>query len=144
MDSLILLAQAALDIFASNHLNNLKGYEGWFTTNYGGLITDNPNGNAVQPDGKKRPWQKHNTMRLDAIRDEIDKISDNEIEKSVLLTSLIIAMDKVDNGLGHQVSYLKDWSPRSSLSIKLEVPELIKGEWIKELWKILPLSVRLL
>lgn len=110
-----------------NHLNNLDGYEGWFTQNYGGIITKNKNGNAVQDDGRKRPWQKHNTMKLDIIRDEIDKISENEIEKSVLLTSLIMAMDKVDNGLGHQVSYLKDWSPRSSLSMKLEVPELIIG-----------------
>jgi len=92
-----------------NHLNSLVGYEGWFTKNYGGLVTNNPNGNAVQADGKKRPWQKHNTMRLDAIRDEIDIISENEVEKSVLLTSLMMAMDKVDNGLGHQVSYLKEW-----------------------------------
>jgi adenine-specific DNA-methyltransferase len=110
------------------YLNNLKGYEGWYTQNYGGLVTNNPKGSAVQADGKKRPWQKHNTMRLDAIRDEIDKISDNEIEKSVLLTSLMMAMDKVDNGLGHQVSYLKEWSSRSSLNIKLEIPDLITGK----------------
>jgi adenine-specific DNA-methyltransferase len=113
-----------------DHLNSLIGYEGWFTKNYGGLVTDNPKGNAVQTDDKKRPWQKHNSMRLDAIRDEIDKISEDEIEKSVLLTSLISAMDKVDNGLGHQVSYLKDWSPRSYNKIKLEVPELVIGEGI--------------
>lgn len=110
------------------HLNNLKGVDGWFTQNYGGVVTNNIKGNAVQPDGKKRPWQKHNTMRLDAIRDEIDRISDNEVEKSVLLTSLIMAMDKVDNGLGHQVSYLKDWAPRSSNNINLEVPQLIVGD----------------
>lgn len=110
-----------------DHLNSLAGVEGWFTENYGGVITTNPKGTAVQPDGKKRPWQRHNTMKLDAIRAEIDAISEDEVEKSVLLTSLIIAMDKVDNGLGHQVSYLKEWSPRSSIAIKLEVPKLILG-----------------
>lgn len=110
-----------------DYLNSLDGYEGWFTKNYGGVVTNNPKGSAVQSDGKKRPWQKHNTMKLDAIRDEIDIISKDEIEKSVLLTSLIIAMDKVDNGLGHQVSYLKEWSPRSINRIKLEVPKLIYG-----------------
>ena len=111
-----------------DYLNSLEGYEGWFTKNYGGIVTTNDNGSAVQSDGKKRPWQKHNTMKLDAIRDEIDKMTNDEVEKSVLLTSLIVAMDKVDNGLGHQVSYLKDWAPRSSNSIKLEVPKLIKGD----------------
>lgn len=109
------------------HLNNLQGYEGWYTQHYGGVVTTNPKGDAVQSDGKKRPWQKHNTMKLDGIRDEIDKISENEIEKSVLLTSLILAMDKVDNGLGHQVSYLKNWSSRSSLKLSLECPNLIQG-----------------
>lgn len=109
------------------YLNNLKGIDGWFTENYGGIKTNNPKGNAVQSDGKKRYWQKHNTMRLDAIRDEIDKISENEIEKSVLLTSLILALDKVDNSVGHQVSYLKNWSSRSSNKMTLEVPSLISG-----------------
>lgn len=110
-----------------DHLNNLKGKEGWFTENYGGIVTQNPKGSAIQIDGKKRYWQKHNTMKLDAIRDEIDFISDNDIEKSVLLTSLILALDKVENSVGHQVAYLRDWSPRSSQTMKMEVPELIKG-----------------
>jgi adenine-specific DNA-methyltransferase len=113
-----------------DYLNSLPGKRGWFTETYGGLVTNNDNGSAVQSDGKKRPWQEHNTMRLDSIRDEIDNISNNDIEKSVLITSLILAMDKVDNGLGHQVSYLKDWSPRSSNSIKLEVPNLLIGDGV--------------
>ena len=61
---------------------------------------------AIHKDGKKKMWQLHNTMKLDAIREEIDKIINNEIEKAVLLTSLIIAMDKVDSSVGHHV-YLK-------------------------------------
>lgn len=103
-------------------LNNLPGKYGWFSENYGG----EPNGgSAVQKDGRKRIWQLHNTKKLDAIREEIDKIAKDEIEKSVLLTSLIIAMDKVDSSVGHQVSYLKKWAPRAYNTMKMEVPHLI-------------------
>ena len=105
-----------------NHLNNLPGKYGWFSENYGG----EPNGgSAMQKDGRKRIWQLHNTKKLDAIREEIDKITNNKIEKSVLLTSLIIAMDKVDSSVGHQVSYLKKWAPRAYNTMKMEVPRLI-------------------
>jgi len=104
------------------HLNNLPGKYGWFSENYGGETND---GSAVQKDGRKRIWQLHNTKKLDAIREEIDKIAKDEIEKSVLLTSLIIAMDKVDSSVGHQVSYLKKWAPRAYKPMKMEVPRLI-------------------
>lgn len=104
------------------HLNNLPGEYGWFSENYGG----EPNGGlAVQKDGRKRIWQLHNTKKLDAIRGEIDKMAKNEIEKSVLLTSLILAMDKVDSSVGHQVSYLKKWAPRAYNTMKMEAPRLI-------------------
>jgi len=105
-----------------SHLNKLKGKYGWFSENYGGK----PNGgSSVQGDGKKRIWQIHNTMKLDAIREEIENIAKNEIEKSVLLTSLMLAMDKVDSTLGHQVSYLREWAPRAYSTMKMEVPKLI-------------------
>jgi len=38
-------------------------------------------------------------MKLDKIRDEIEIISDNQIERSTLLTSLMFALDKVDSSL---------------------------------------------
>ena len=105
-----------------NHLNHLPGKYGWFSKNYGG----EPNGgSAIQKDGRKRIWQLHNTKKLDAIREEIDKIAEDAIEKSVLLTSLIMAMDKVDSSVGHQVSYLKKWAPRAYKTMKMEVPSLI-------------------
>src|SRR3990170_4710423 len=105
-----------------DHLNNIPGEYGWFSENYGG----EPNGgSATQKDGRKRIWQLHNTKKLDAIREEIDKITNNKIEKSVLLTSLIIAMDKVDSSVGHQVSYLRRWAPRAYNTMKMEVPRLV-------------------
>lgn len=104
------------------HLNNLPGQYGWFSENYGGEPND---GYSVQEDGKKRIWQLHNTKKLDAIREEIEKIAKDRIEKSVLLTSLIIAMDKVDSSVGHQVSYLKNWAGRAYKTMKMEVPDLL-------------------
>jgi len=105
-----------------DHLNKLSGRHGWFSENYGGKSN---NGFSIQKDGKKRIWQLNNTRKLDAIREEIDKISKNEMEKSVLLTSLILAMDKVDSSVGHQVSYLKKWAPRAYNTMRMEVPDLI-------------------
>jgi adenine-specific DNA-methyltransferase len=117
-----------------DHLNNLPGKYGWFSENYGG---DPRNG------GPKRPWQVHNTMKLDAIREEIDKVAGDEIEKAVLLTSLILALDKVDNTVGHYVSYLRGWSRRSFRTMRLEVPRLIWSDkshkvYQKDIFEILP------
>lgn len=102
-----------------DHLNSLKPVDGWFTEMYGG----EPNGgSAVQKDGLKRPWQIHNTRKLDAIREEIENLRLDKIEKAVALTSLILALDQVDNTLGHFVSYLKEWSPRSYNHLILKPP----------------------
>ena len=92
-----------------DHLNSLPGKHGWFTEHYTGAT--------------KKPWQRHNTLKLDAIREEIEQFSGHE--KSVALTSLILAMDEVDSTIGHYASYLNDWSPRSYREMKLRVPRLI-------------------
>jgi adenine-specific DNA-methyltransferase len=104
------------------HLNSLGGRRGWFSEHYGGEANG---GCSVQRDGKKRIWQLHNTMKLDAIRDEIDRIATDEVEKSVLLTSLMLALDRTDSTLGHQVSYLRQWAQRSYQELTLRVPALI-------------------
>ena len=106
------------------HLNSIRGIDGWFSENYGGY---DHQGSSVQSDGLKKPWQRHNTNKLDAIRDEIDRLSLSEVEKCVALTSLILAMDQVDNTLGHFTSYLKNWSARSYKLMQLQVPNLIEN-----------------
>jgi len=103
------------------HLDNLPGKDGWFTEIYGG---EENGGLAIQKDGLKRPWQIHNTRRLDAIREEIERLSLSKVEKAVALTSLILALDEVDNTLGHYASYLRYWSPRSYKKLRLRVPAL--------------------
>lgn len=94
-------------------LNSLKGYEGWFSEHYGG---------DENSDGKK-PFQLKNTMKLDAIRDKIEEYDLTWEDKCVLLTSLIYAMDAVDNTLGHYAAYLQGWSSRSYNNMILKLPK---------------------
>ena len=94
-----------------DHLNAVPGRHGWFTEHYGSA------------DGLKKPWQQHNTLKLDGIREEIERLSG--YEKSIALTSLILAMDEVDSTLGHFASYLNEWSPRSFREMRLKVPKII-------------------
>jgi adenine-specific DNA-methyltransferase len=104
-----------------DHLNALPGRDGWFTEHYGG----DPNGGAsAGRDGLKKPWQKHNTRRLDAIREEIDRLAISDVERAVLLTSLMLALDEVESTLGHFASYLNGWSRRSYFMMQLKVPQL--------------------
>ena len=105
-----------------DRLNKLPDKLGWFSEYYGG---GSNGGSAIHEDGKKKMWQLHNTMKLDAVREEIDNAVNDEVEKSVLLTSLIYAMDKVDNSVGHHVSYLKQWAPRAYKTMRMVVPKLI-------------------
>lgn len=95
-----------------NHLNSLKGYNGWYTEHYGAELS-----------GIKRPFQAKNTRRLDAIRDEIEKLKLDWIDKCVILASLIYALDSVDSTLGHYVAYLSKWSQRSHNDLFLKLPK---------------------
>lgn len=94
-----------------NHLNGLEGHDGWYTRYYGAKLA-----------GMKRPFQAKNTRKLDAIRDEIEKLNLAWEDKCVILTSLIYALDSVDSTLGHYVSYLSEWSPRSYKDMVMKLP----------------------
>lgn len=99
-----------------DELNSLKGYDGWFTKNYGG----------DEEMETKMPFQKKNTQKLDAIRDRIEELNLNNTDKAVILTSLLFALDAVDSTLGHFVSYLSKWSARSYNDLFLKLPDLKK------------------
>lgn len=94
-----------------DELNSLKGTFGWFSQHYGG-----------ENEAGKRPFQLKNTMKLDAIRKKIDEFDLNFTDKAVLLTSLILALDCVDNTLGHYASYLSGWCKRSYNDLFLRLP----------------------
>tara|TARA_Y100000310_G_scaffold324874_1_gene387405 strand:- start:1370 stop:2506 length:1137 start_codon:yes stop_codon:yes gene_type:complete len=101
-----------------DYLNGLDGFDGWYTRHYGADLSEN----------QKRPFQSKNTRKLDAIRDEIDKLDLEWIDKCVILASLIYALDSVDSTLGHYVSYLSKWSPRSHKDLFLKLPKRFDSE----------------
>jgi adenine-specific DNA-methyltransferase len=94
------------------HLNALEGVPGYVTSTW-----------AEQ----SRFFQPHNAARIDVIRAEIERVAENEIERAILLTSLIEAADRVDSTTGVQMAYLKQWAPRSARPLELRVPELVAG-----------------
>lgn len=104
-----------------DHLNAVLPVDGWFSRHYGGEPGD---GRSARSDGRKKPWQMHNTRKLDGIRLEIEKLGLGPVDKAVALTSLIMALDRVDSSLGHFASYLKEWSPRSYKDLELRVPNV--------------------
>ena len=108
-----------------DHLNAVPSIDGWFTEHYGGHANS---GCAIQEDGLKKPWQFHNTRKLDAIRQEIETLKLDPIEKAVALTSLILALDRVDSTLGHFSAYLREWAPRAYKELVLKVPEIFTSE----------------
>lgn len=94
---------------------------GWLETTYS---------NAAAPDGGStiRVWQPHNAKKADLVRDTIadwlttDRIS---VTMSRRLTALVIlALDTVDNTVGVQQAYLKDWCTRSfnTLNLNSRIP----------------------
>jgi adenine-specific DNA-methyltransferase len=107
-----------------DQLNALPGKEGWITKSYCDVKGDQG--------GTVRVWQPKNGKRADAIRDTIEEwFQSKKIsawEKDTLITSLILALDKVDNTVGVQQAYLKEWCTRSHLDLKLELPKPVQGQ----------------
>lgn len=97
-----------------DELDNLSGIEGFITENYGGDVNDGIG---------KKPFGIHNTKKVDVILEWLENNSLDNLDKSVILTSLILGLDKVDNTIGHYVSYPKGWSSRSKNTLTLELPK---------------------
>lgn len=76
---------------------------------------------------RSRFVQPHNGERIDAIRDAIARDFAGTTLEPILLTSLLLAADRVDSTTGVQMAYVKDWAPRSYKPLRLEVPQLIPG-----------------
>lgn len=98
-----------------DHLNNLKPKkENYFSINFG----DNY-------------FTKDNAQKIGAVREELEKLLErNEIiedEKNVLLTSLIYAIDKVANTVGHYETYRKKLDTLNSLRLLLPDIDISKN-----------------
>jgi adenine-specific DNA-methyltransferase len=73
-----------------------------------------------------RYFQPRNGARVDAIRNELAAAEDSTLFP-ILLTSLMLAADRVDSTTGLQMAYLKQWAPRAHQDLELRRPELLPG-----------------
>lgn len=98
-------------------LGALPGYHGYFTETF-----------CVQ----SRYFQPKNGMRVDAIRDHLRDHYSNSPLYPLLLTSLMLAADRVDSTTGVQMAYLKSWAARAHKDLELRRPNLLAGVGISE------------
>jgi len=73
-----------------------------------------------------RYFQPKNGARVDAIREDLERRREDPLFP-VLLTSLMLAADRVDSTTGVQMAYLKEWAPRAHQDLELKRPELLPG-----------------
>jgi len=90
----------------------LKPKTGWFTQTY-----------CL----KARYFQPKNGARIEAIREAIEAYQADPTLRAILLTSLLLAADKVDSTTGIQMAYLKRWAPRAWNELHLAYPPLLPG-----------------
>ena len=67
-------------------------------------------------------FSEENAKKIGTIREEIEIISENDNEKSILICSLLYAMDKVANIVGHYDAFRKDLD--MTQPIKLLIPNI--------------------
>ena len=95
---------------ALGRLNGLRGRRGYVTRTF---CED------------ARYFRPENGRRIDAVRDAIEEY--DEALRPVLLTSLLLAADRVDSTTGLQMAYLKRWAPRAANPLTLVAPALLDG-----------------
>ena len=95
-----------------DELNHLRGEPGYVTDTF-----------CVQ----SRFFQPFNGERIDAIRSAIARDHAGSELEPILLTSLLLAADRVDSTAGLQMAYIKKWAPRSFKPLRLEIPTLLHG-----------------
>jgi adenine-specific DNA-methyltransferase len=76
---------------------------------------------------QSRFFQPKNGARVDAVRDAIEADHRGSPLFPILLTSLMLAADRVDSTTGLQMAYLKEWAPRAHHDLELRRPELLAG-----------------
>jgi adenine-specific DNA-methyltransferase len=97
---------------ALRYLSSLPGESGYFTDTF-----------CV----RSRYFQPFNGVRVDAIRNALDREFKNSPLLPILMTSLIDAADRVDSTTGLQMAYVKQWAPRSFKPLELREPPLLVG-----------------
>jgi adenine-specific DNA-methyltransferase len=90
-----------------------------------------------------RYFQPKNGAKIDAIRNRIEAEFKDTWMYHPLLTSLILASDRVDSTTGLQMAFLKSWATRSFKDLEMRDPELIAGEGFAYLGDALELAATL-
>jgi adenine-specific DNA-methyltransferase len=93
-------------------LNALPGDPGYFTRTFC---------------EEARFFQPKNGARVDAIRKALEAEHRGSPLYPILLTSLMLAADRVDSTTGLQMAYLKEWAPRAHQDLTLRRPDLLPG-----------------
>jgi adenine-specific DNA-methyltransferase len=102
------VASAASALLAE--FGRLPPAPGWFTRTYC---------------EESRYLRPHNGARIEAIRGAIAaRALPRELE-AVVLTSLLLAADRVDSTTGVQMAFLKQWAARSHRDLELRLPALL-------------------
>jgi adenine-specific DNA-methyltransferase len=105
-----------------NKMNDIEPVAGWLTKNYTGDVPES------EIKGNGRCFRSKNTTKADAARDYIERLNlKNQWEKDTLVTAVIRALDSVDNTVGVQQAYLKEWCDRSNTNINFKLPECVTG-----------------
>lgn len=93
-----------------SYLNNLCDHNSnYFSYHFGGTY-----------------FTEENARKIGVIREEIEHIAETELEKNVLICSLLYAVDKIANTVGHYDSYRKKLDTRQPL--RLLIPDIQYGE----------------
>ncbi len=93
-------------------LNSIPGESGYFTKTF---CEDS------------RFFQPKNGERVDSIRNLIESDYSSSWLYYPLLSSLILATDRVDSTTGQHMAYLKTWARRSLKDMELQNPGLVQG-----------------
>ena len=89
-----------------NYLNNLKNdKDNYFSEHFGGTY-----------------FSEENARKIGIVREEIEKIAESEDEKYILICSLLYAMDKVANTVGHYDAFRKKLDMLRP--VKLLIPDI--------------------
>lgn len=76
---------------------------------------------------RARYFHPKNGVRIDGIREQLERLGPEPVLKAIALTSLLLAADRVDSTTGLQMAYLKNWAPRAHNDLELRMPELLAG-----------------
>lgn len=104
-------------------LNNLTPTAGWLTKYYGEAPPHEDKGAGKMVNA----FTKENAMKADAIRDKIEELKPTlkHWEYMTLITSLVMALNKVQNSQGHSRAFFRDFLKGALQPLFLEMPPLV-------------------